>query len=124
MPVFRSTGTSSSNGSRSIVRPLACTRADEPAPANHWQDGRPDAVHRQPMDASVPAKSSRRWEAADLIRRVNRVLKFAEHALHMLCDPNAAKRAGSDLVEKGFLREKVVAETAMLLLCADPVRRS
>jgi hypothetical protein len=73
---------------------------------------------------TAPAKASSRWDQSDLVRRVIGVLDVASRIVRELGDTAAAnaessRGANGDLAQ---LREKVVSETALLLLCVAPIR--
>jgi hypothetical protein len=85
--------------------------------------GRP-VVTAATWKATVPAKSFARWDPSDLIRRVVHALDVARETVRALAGTGSA-RAGLARQAKGtasLLREKVVSETALLLLCVEPVR--
>ena len=76
------------------------------------------------VDVSVPVKSAARWDPSDLVRRVLNALDIAIRTIESLADVDSAN-VESDTPTKspeGLLDEKVVAETAMLLLCVEPIR--
>lgn len=78
------------------------------------------------VTASAPARVLPTWSRCDLIRRVGDVLEAAHRMVGSideslrLAAPAVAHAAGV----AALLREKVVAETAMLLLCVDPLREA
>jgi uncharacterized protein DUF6895 len=68
--------------------------------------------------------TSPRWDPSDLVLRVLTALDIAIRTIGSLGDIHAAN-VGAAAPTKGadeFLEEKVVAETAMLLLCIEPIR--
>src|SRR5687768_6934828 len=72
--------------------------------------------------STAPAKAAR-WDQSELIRRVLGALEVASGAVRVLVEgdggtqhPRPAPDAAS------HLPQKVVAETAMLLLCVEPVQ--
>lgn len=66
----------------------------------------------------MPRKPQRRWDEADLIRRVLRVLGAARRVLELVC----SRKTSLELQDAaGLMDAKIVAETAMLLLCLDPI---
>ena len=72
---------------------------------------------------SAPAKSRQRWDRCDLVRRLIEAVATAERAVRVLVEDGAGDTA-RNTAEDGadnLLRGKVVAETAMLLLCAWPI---
>lgn len=73
--------------------------------------------------ASMAANPVIRWDHADLIRRVVDVLDVALRTVRSIVDTSSAPLAAArDQSAVGLLREKVVSETAMLLLCVEPLR--
>jgi hypothetical protein len=68
------------------------------------------------------AKIRAEWERPDLVRRLLRALAFASRSIDALVEPAAAGIPGS-IADRGLVREKFVAETALLLYCAWPVRQ-
>ena len=73
--------------------------------------------------STAPAKAAR-WDQSDLIRRVLGALDVASEAVRALVEGDAA---GTDLASPApgaasYLPQKIVAETAMLLLCAEPIQ--
>jgi hypothetical protein len=83
------------------------------------RDGRPEA-----RDASVPAKAVARWNQSDLIQRVVDALEVARQVVRAIAEiePGTARATARPEGAGGFLGEKVVAETAMLLLCLESIR--
>src|SRR5262245_59728292 len=72
----------------------------------------------------MPAKSAARWDPTDLVRRVLNALDLAIRTIGSLGDADSAKVEAAAPTKGAveFLEEKVVAETAMLLLCVEPIR--
>ena len=72
----------------------------------------------------MPANSAARWDSSDLVRRVLIALDIAIQTLGRIVDVDHsnAETATPPKSADGLLDEKVVAETAMLLLCAEPIR--
>ena len=70
------------------------------------------------MDVSVPAKSAARWDRSDLVRRVVNALDVANRAVRDIVEGAESVTP----IKNGLLCEKVIAETAMLLLCVEPIR--
>jgi len=72
----------------------------------------------------VPAKSAAQWNPSDLVRRVINALNIANQTVRALVeiDPATAKSEPAENGSNWFLRGKIVSETAMLLLCVDPIR--
>ena len=73
---------------------------------------------------SMPANPVLRWDHSDLMRRVVDVLDLALRMVRSIVDTSSlepATRARDDGVVR-LLREKVVSETAMLLLSVEPLR--
>jgi uncharacterized protein DUF6895 len=85
--------------------------------------GRPESAAPKAA-GSVSAKPAVRWRRSDLIRRVVNALDVASRMVRSLVEMEAssAGRAAEATSAGGLLREKIVAETAMLLLCVEPVR--
>jgi hypothetical protein len=70
----------------------------------------------------MPANPVVRWSHADLTRRVVDVLDLALEMVHSLADTASAPAAATrEQGVAGIMREKVVSETAMLLLCVEPL---
>jgi len=70
----------------------------------------------------MPANPVVRWDHADLIRRVVDVLDLALRMVRSMADTTAAPvPATRDLSVAGRMREKAVSDTAMLLLCVEPL---
>jgi uncharacterized protein DUF6895 len=65
------------------------------------------------------SRSTARWPRDDLARRVVDSLEMAKRAVRTLVCLSTASSAPSE----GLLSAKIVAETAMLLLCVAPVRQ-
>jgi hypothetical protein len=61
-----------------------------------------------------------RWDHADLVRRVVDVLDLALRMVRSVAEPSSPRLAATPDLAVGLLREKVVSETAMLLLCVEP----
>jgi hypothetical protein len=76
------------------------------------------------VDGSVPARSAPRWDPSDLVRRVINALDIATRSIECLANVDSAKvkAAAPTKGADEFLEQKVVAETAMLLLCIEPIR--
>ena len=72
----------------------------------------------------MPASTKAQWDASDLIRRLLNALDVACRIIRTVLDAAPADAEPADQVsgDRGFLRAKVVAETAMLLYCVEPVR--
>ena len=71
---------------------------------------------------SMPANPVVRWDHADLIRRVVDVLDLALRMVRSMADTTAAPvPATRDVSVAGRMREKAVSDTAMLLLCVEPL---
>jgi hypothetical protein len=69
----------------------------------------------------VPAKSAATWNQSDLIRRVLHALDFASRKIEMIVEVGATEGKGSARRDWN-LHQKIVAETALLLYCVEPVR--
>ena len=76
------------------------------------------------MDVSVPAKPANRWNQPDLARRVIHALDVARQAIQTLVEADSARgeRGAPANAASMFPSEKLVSETAMLLLVVDPIR--
>ena len=76
------------------------------------------------VGVSVPAKSASRWNQSDLIRRVINAIDLARQAIRTIVEIDSVQEetATPSISSGRFLREKVVSETAMLLLCLEPIR--
>lgn len=61
------------------------------------------------------------WNQFDLIRRVVHILDLATQMVQSIVQTES-ERASQPETVAGFLRNKVVAETAMLLLCVNPIQ--
>ncbi len=61
-----------------------------------------------------------RWDHADLVRRVVDVLDLALRMVRSVAQTPSPRLAATPDLAVGLLREKVVSETAMLLLCVEP----
>jgi hypothetical protein len=61
-----------------------------------------------------------RWDHADLVRRVLDVLDLALRMVRSVAETSSPRLAAPPNPAVGLLREKVVSETAMLLLCVEP----
>jgi hypothetical protein len=70
------------------------------------------------VDVCVPTKSEARWDPSDLIRRVLNALDVASRAVRHIVEGAESITP----IENGLVCEKVIAETAMLLLCVEPIR--
>ena len=83
-----------------------------------------NSATRNAVDVSMPAKSAARWDPSDLVRRVLIALDIAIRTIESLADVDSANVESATPTKRveGFLDEKVVAETAMLLLCVEPIR--
>jgi len=76
------------------------------------------------VGVSVPVKSAARWDPSDLVRRVLNALDIAIRTIESLVNDDSANAESVTPTKgvDGLLDEKVVAETAMLLLCVEPIR--
>src|SRR5262249_22772778 len=74
-------------------------------------------------DFSAPTRTAGRWDHSDLIRRVLNALDMAIRTIGSLGDVNSANVTAASPSKILFIDEKVVAETAMLLLCVQPISR-
>ena len=70
------------------------------------------------MGVAVPTKPGARWDPSDLVRRVVNALDVASRAVGDIVGDTDSTTP----VKNGLVCEKVIAETAMLLLCVDPIR--
>jgi len=72
----------------------------------------------------VPVKLVARWNQADLIRRVLNALNIGRQVVGGISDTAPTDTETDTKAEgiKGSLWEKIVSETAMLLLCVEPIR--
>lgn len=71
----------------------------------------------------MPATSAGRWDQSDLVRRVINALDVANRTVRTLIEADSVNVGGAT-AKKGadvLMRDKVIAETAMLLLCAEPI---
>ena len=80
----------------------------------------------------MPANPATRWDHSDLVRRVVDVLDLAHRMVQSIAETSSAPltatvsatvSATRDVAVAGLMREKVVSETAMLLLCVEPLCR-
>jgi hypothetical protein len=74
-------------------------------------------------EASVPATALATWDRSDLIGRVLNALDLAHQTVQLYVSGargSAAPTTQADAVN-GLLRDKIVSETAMLLLCVEPI---
>ena len=93
-----------------------------PARQSAKQGGRPQSAAPKAAGFAPPSLAPR-WDRADLIRRVVNALDVASRMVKTIAAAEAAG-AGHPVTATGAggpLREKIVAETAMLLLCVEPV---
>jgi hypothetical protein len=74
-------------------------------------------------DFSAPTRTAGRWDPSDLIRRVLNALDMAIRTIGSLGDVNSANVTAASPSKNLFIDEKIVAETAMLLLCVQPISR-
>jgi hypothetical protein len=74
--------------------------------------------HRIAAGVAVPTKPETRWDPSDLVRRVVNALDVASRAVRAIVDGTE----NITPIKNGLVCEKVIAETAMLLLCVDPIR--
>ncbi len=74
-------------------------------------------------DASVPATALAAWDRSDLIERVLHALDLAHRTVQLYVSGarGAAVPATQADAVNGLLRDKIVSETAMLLLCVEPI---
>jgi len=71
----------------------------------------------------VSAKSIARWSQSDLIRRVINSLDTAGQMVRTIVEAKSANAGTTRAESVGvLLRGKIVSETAMLLLCTEPIR--
>jgi hypothetical protein len=78
--------------------------------------------HAHPHRGVVP-REAQTWEKGDLLRRVSRALDFAAQAVQSLPTDGWPEAEGAESQRPlGALYEKVVAETAMLLISAASVQ--
>jgi hypothetical protein len=70
----------------------------------------------------LPANSVARWEHANLIERVLKALVSAREKICSIADGNSNYKKSPVEEDDRALLPKVVAETAMFLLCAEPAR--
>lgn len=71
----------------------------------------------------APAASPALWKASDLVRRLRSALRAAREVFGILDAAPATQAAANEAARTGIvLRDKVAAETAMLLACVEPVR--
>lgn len=72
----------------------------------------------------MPAKPVARWNQLDLVRRVINALEVARQMVQIIIETESADTGTATQAECvwGLLREKVVSESAMLLLCLEPIR--
>lgn len=70
--------------------------------------------------ARTSANPVTRWDHADLVRRVVDVLDLALRMVRSVAETSSSRLAATPDLAVGLLREKVVSETAMLLLCVEP----
>lgn len=75
------------------------------------------------MSSSAPARLVARWDQSDLIRRVINALDLAHRMIGTIVETESANAETATRAEGvwGLMREKVVSETAMLLLCIEPI---
>ena len=90
-----------------------------------------ERIDRVPPVPGTNATTSRAWDRSDLVRRVRDALELARDAVALAgrdaqSGPSdaPAEAGASDSTRPApvLSRDKVVAETAMLLLCASPLR--
>jgi len=72
------------------------------------------------MAARTSANPVTRWDHADLVQRVVDVLDLALRMVRSVAEPSSSRLAATPDLAVGLLREKVVSETALLLLCVEP----
>ena len=85
------------------------------------------AIHARDAvsDSFAPAQFFPLWSQTDLIRRVLNALDVANKTVRIVAEFESIcpQDETQETAIRAHLREKVIAETAMLLLCAEPIGR-